>query len=59
MGLTWGLAHIFTKGNLAIGLEGVVIGLLFGSLYLLLNRNLKWTYVLLFLLFGIVISTGI
>ena len=51
MGLTWGLAHIFTKGNLAIGLEGVVIGLLFGSLYLLLNRNLKWTYVLLFLLF--------
>lgn len=51
LGLTWGLAHIFTKGNLAIGLEGVVIGLLFGSLYLLLNRNLKWTYVLLFLLF--------
>ena len=51
LGLTWGLAHIFTKGNLAIGLEGVVIGLLFGSLYLLLNRKLKWTYVLLFLLF--------
>ena len=51
MGLTWGLAHIFTKGSLLIGLEGVAIGLLFGSLYLLLNRNLKGTMVLLFLLF--------
>ena len=30
MGLTWGLAHIFTKGSLLIGLEGVAIGLLFG-----------------------------
>ena len=51
MGLTWGLAHIFTKGSLLIGLEGVAIGLLFGSLYLLLNRNLKGTMVLFFLLF--------
>lgn len=32
MGLTWGLGHIFTKGSLLIGLEGVAIGLLFGSL---------------------------
>lgn len=49
--LTWGLGHAFTKGSLLIGLEGIVIGLLFGSLYLLLNRNLKGTLVLLFLLF--------
>lgn len=51
LGLTWGLAHAFTKGSILIGLEGVVVGLLFGSLYLLLNRNLKGTYCLLFLLF--------
>ena len=51
LGLTWGLAHTFTKGSILIGLEGVVVGLLFGSLYLLLNRNLKGTYCLLFFLF--------
>lgn len=51
LGLTWGLAHAFTKGSLITGLQGIVIGLLFGSLYLLLNRNLKGTFVLLFLLF--------
>lgn len=51
VGLTWGLAHWFTKGSLIIGLEGVVMGFLFGTAYLFLNRNFKKTYLVLALAF--------
>ncbi len=49
-GLTWGLAHIFTK-NLLTGLLGIVLGFAMGSVYLLVNRDLKKAYVVLFLMF--------
>lgn len=51
VGLTWGLAHWFTKGSILIGLEGLVIGFLFGAIYLFLNKDLKKTYVVLALAF--------
>ena len=51
-GLTWGLAHIFTK-NLLTGLLGIVLGFAMGSVYLLVNRDLKKTYVVLFFMFVI------
>ena len=49
-GLTWGLAHLFTK-DLSTGLLGIVIGFAMGSVYLLVNRDFRKAYVLLFLLF--------
>lgn len=51
VGLSWGLAHIFTKGSLIIGLEGMLVGVVFGRIYLLMNRDAKKTYLLLALAF--------
>ncbi len=51
VGVTWGLAHWFTKGSFLIGLEGIVVGFLFGTAYLFLNRDLKKTYLVLALAF--------
>ncbi len=50
-GLTWGLAHIFTKGSLSIGLLCMLSGFLFGAAYLLVNRDIKKTYILVFIMF--------
>ncbi len=49
-GLTWGLAHIFTK-NLFTGLAGLILGFAMGGIYLLANRDLKKAYLLLFVMF--------
>ena len=49
-GLTWGLAHIFTK-NLLTGLLGIALGFAMGSVYLIVNRDLKKTYIVLFFMF--------
>ena len=49
-GLTWGLAHIFTK-NLITGVLGIALGFAMGSVYLLVNRDLKRAYVVLFFMF--------
>lgn len=51
-GLTWGLAHIFTKGSLVTGLNGLVYGFLFGVAYLVVRRDIKKTWLLLFLMFA-------
>ena len=50
-GLTWGLAHIFTKASLSTGLWGLVLGFLMGAAYLLTNRDIRKTYVVLFIMF--------
>lgn len=42
--LTWGMAHWFTKGSFAAGIYSAFGGFCFGVVYLLLNRNIKWTY---------------
>lgn len=49
--LTWGMAHWLTKGTLAAGLYTAFGGFCFGVVYLLLNRNIKWTYVALCIMF--------
>lgn len=49
-GLTWGLGHIFTK-NLLTGLESLILGFAMGSVYLLVNRDLKKAYITLFFMF--------
>lgn len=49
--LTWGLAHIFTKGSFLTGLVCAISGFIFGITYLLVNRDIKKTYILLFVMF--------
>lgn len=49
--LTWGMAHWFTKGSLYAGVFTALGGFCFGVVYLLLNRNIKWTYVALCIMF--------
>lgn len=50
-GITWGFVHAFTKGCLWIGIEGIIIGFTYGVVYLLLNRDIKRTYPILFIMF--------
>ena len=50
-GLTWGAAHIFTKGSLVVGLGSILSGFLFGSAYLLVNRDIRKAWIVMFLMF--------
>lgn len=50
LALSWGLVHIFTKG-LFIGIVSLVVGFIFGSIYLLVNRDIKITVTILFIMF--------
>ena len=49
--LTWGLGHWLTKGSFYAGLYTAVGGFVFGSAYLLTNRNIKLSYILLCIMF--------
>ncbi len=49
--LTWGLGHWMTKGSLGAGLYTAFGGFVFGSAYVLTNRNLKLSYLLLCIMF--------
>ncbi|MCR5227523.1 MAG: hypothetical protein K6E27_09960 [Eubacterium sp.] len=51
LGLTWGLMHIFTKGSLIIGLLSAFGGFLFGSAYLLVNKDYRKALPIIALLF--------
>lgn len=48
--VTWGIGHFFTKDVLT-GIVTVISGLAFGSVYLLANRDIRKTYLLLFIMF--------
>ena len=48
--LTWGIAHFFTK-DIVTGIFTVISGLAFGSVYLLVNRDIRKTYLILFIMF--------
>lgn len=50
-GLTWGLAHAFTKGSFLVGIEGIFFGFLLGTAYLFAGRDIRKTYVILFIMF--------
>lgn len=49
-GLTWGLAHMFTK-DILTGILGLLLGVALGSAYLVVNRDLRRAYVVMFLMF--------
>ncbi len=49
--LTWGLGHWASKGSLVAGLYTAVGGFVFGSVYVLTNRNVKLSYILLCIMF--------
>ena len=50
-GLTWGLGHILSKGGLLIGLHGLLWGILLGTAYLVVNKDIRKTWAVLFLMF--------
>lgn len=50
-GITWGLAHILTKSSLEVGLLSVILGFGFGAVYLLLNRDIRKTILIIYLMF--------
>ena len=49
-GLTWGLGHILTQ-NLFTGIYSAAISIAFGIVYLLLKRNVRYTYLVIALMF--------
>lgn len=48
--LTWGIAHFFTK-DISTGIVTMISGLAFGSVYLLVNRDIRKTYPILWIMF--------
>ncbi|MCL2065428.1 MAG: hypothetical protein FWG98_13805 [Candidatus Cloacimonetes bacterium] len=51
--ITWGLAHAVSRGyfDIQTGLLATLYGFLFGAVYLLTNRNVKISFVVLFFMF--------
>ena len=47
---TLGLCHFFTK-DITTGIITMISGLAFGSIYLLVNRDIKKTYLILWIMF--------
>lgn len=50
-GLTWGLGHILSKGGLLIGLHGLLWGLLLGAAYLVVNKDIRKAWIVMFFMF--------
>lgn len=50
LALTWGVAHFFTK-DILTGIVTIISSLAFGSIYLLVNRDIRKTYPILWLMF--------
>ena len=51
LGLTWGLGHILSKGSITVGLLSAIAGVLFGAVYLLVNKDYKKAFPIITLLF--------
>ena len=49
--LTWGLGHWLSKGSFFAGIYTAIGGFVFGAAYLLTNRNVKLSYILLCIMF--------
>jgi hypothetical protein len=52
-GLTWGIAHIISRGffDPANGIGATIAGFMFGAAYLFVNRDIKKAWIVLFLMF--------
>jgi hypothetical protein len=51
LAVTWGLVHILTKGSVTVGLLSALGGFTYGIVYLLVNRDIKKTVPILFIMF--------
>lgn len=51
LALTWGLAHIFTQRSISVGLLSALGGFIYGVIYLLVNRDIRKTFLILFIMF--------
>lgn len=50
LAITWGLGHFYTK-DIMTGIVCMISGLAFGSVYLLVNRDIRKVYPILFIMF--------
>lgn len=50
LALTWGIGHFFTK-DIVTGILCMISGLMFGSVYLLVNRDIRKAYPILWIMF--------
>ncbi|MCL2217653.1 MAG: hypothetical protein FWB91_11635 [Defluviitaleaceae bacterium] len=50
-GLTWGLVHTLTQGSLIVGLYSAISALIFGIVYILLKKNIRYAYPVIALMF--------
>jgi hypothetical protein len=50
-GLSWGLVHILTQGSLFVGLYAAAGAFVFGVVFLLLKKNVRYTYPIIALMF--------
>lgn len=48
---TWGTVHILTKGSIYTGLGVMIFALIYGVIYILLNRNARLSYIAMLLAF--------
>lgn len=48
--IRWGIAHFFTK-DIQTGIGTVISGIAFGSVYLLVNRDIRKAYPILWIMF--------
>lgn len=51
LGLTWGLAHILSKGSLITGILAAFAGFLFGAAYVFVNKDYRKALPIIILLF--------
>lgn len=50
-GLTWGLVHMLTKGDIIVGLWSFALSILFGIVYLLAKKNVRIAFPFILLMF--------
>lgn len=52
-GMTWGILHLVSRGVFDIenGITATILGFMFGAAYLLANRDIKKSWLVLFLMF--------
>ncbi len=53
LGLTWGLAHIVSKGSVTIGLVSALAGFLFGAAYVFAGKDYRKALPIIVLLFAL------
>ncbi len=50
LSLSWGLVHILTQG-FATGIFTIIMSIVYGLIYLLLNKNINFTYLIISIIF--------